>query len=340
MVAQFDSVYKKLPLKIKLRRLVSYFFFEGRPLTTKGRFINKPLKLFYNLIAFISSDKTNCSVAYVLGTGRSGTTILGVSLSAHDEVGFLNEPKLPWYWSNSRDDIIGSYSAKPGKYSLTSIDVDSSIEQKISKFYNFYSKVVDVEIVIDKYPEMIFRTDFLQKFKFDKKYIFLYRNGIDIVNSIAKWSERKSTTNTENTEDWWGLNDQKWHLLCSDIVSKDPDLSKNINIIQNYKSHEFRAAVEWIVTMKKGLELSGAMGEQTYMPLKYEDFIEDSRSRQAVLSFLGLKNSSTFENYCNNALKASSRHESRMLALPAEIVNEFNDTQSKLGYDEYAKVKA
>ena len=127
MVAQIDSVYKTLSLKIKLKRIVSYLGFEGRPLTTKGRFINSPLKVFYSAISFFSSASPRCNVAYVLGTGRSGTTILGVSLSAHENVGFLNEPKLPWFWSNSRDDIIGSYSCKPGNYTLTKADADAEV---------------------------------------------------------------------------------------------------------------------------------------------------------------------------------------------------------------------
>lgn len=338
MVAQIDSVYKTLSLKIKLKRIVSYLGFEGRPLTTKGRFINSPLKVLYSAISFFSSASPRCNVAYVLGTGRSGTTILGVSLSAHENVGFLNEPKLPWFWSNSRDDIIGSYSLKPGNYALTKVDADALIERRITKFYNFYSAVIGVDVVLDKYPEMIFRTDFLQAFQFNKKFIFLYRNGVDIVSSITKWSERKSTSSNENTEDWWGLNDLKWKLLCADIVSKDPQLSKNINTIQEYNKHEFRAAVEWIVTMRKGLELEKVLNKQIYLPLKYEEYIEHAGVRQGVLNFLGLKNSSSYEYYCNNALKSSSRHESRELSLPSEIAHVFNDLQAKLGYNEYANV--
>src|SRR5436190_22514624 len=97
MIAQLDKYFIKLnPSKI-YNRLISYFLFEGRPLTTKGRFIN-PL-VFFNLGIGkkVSIGKKVTKPIFILGIGRSGTTILGSLMSIHKDVGFLNEPKALWY---------------------------------------------------------------------------------------------------------------------------------------------------------------------------------------------------------------------------------------------------
>lgn len=307
MVAQIDNVYKALPKKFKLRRFISYLFFEGRPLTTRGRFINKPLALLYNCLKYFRCTGYNYKVVHVLGTGRSGTTILGVSLSTHINVGFLNEPKLPWSCAYNNEDIIGSYRENVGKYVLDSDDYNERTDFFMKSFYGFYSKLLGVDTIVDKYPEMIFRVSFLDSLSFDSKYIFLYRNGLDIVNSITSWSKRKGISSDGATYDWWGLNDRKWILLVREVVSKDDLLSPHINEIAAYNNHNYRAAVEWIVTMRTGLKLSASMPSSKFFSVRYESFVESETVREDLLTFLKLPKCNNFSQYCSQALKSPNQ---------------------------------
>lgn len=339
MVAQIDKTYRKLPVRHILKRIFSYLLFEGRPLTTKGRFINPFLKFFYLLsyiISKLTSNKSAYTPVYILGTGRSGTTILGVALSSHSRVGFLNEPKLGWYFANNRDDIIGSYSKEVGKLELGREDANDSISQRIRSFYSTYSYLTNSSIVLDKYPEMIFRTEFIEKTLDTPKFILLARNGVDVVLSIGNWSLRKGIYDSQHGSDWWGKNDRKWQVFLDEKVINHSLLSKDYEKIVRYNCHQARAAVEWILTMEKLIELKKS-NSNDYFFVKYENFVSDEVLRERLLEFLDLDIEESFRFYCKEALTVSKRNNE--LELPSEIVDVFNDLQIKLGYSDSARSK-
>lgn len=92
--------------------------------------------------------------------------------------------------------------------------------------------------------------------------------------------------------------------LCKQVVACDEDLSPFLDQIQEYSDHVHRAAVEWIVTMKKGLEL---VERNLAMGVKYEDFVVSKDYRNKVLEFCNLSTDENFDSYCESVLKAPSK---------------------------------
>lgn len=334
MVAQIDEAYKKLPKQRVIKRLVSYLMFEGRPLTTKGRFINPFLLAFYSLCTKLPSKRLEKTPVFILGTGRSGTTILGLSLSAHKDIGFLNEPKLPWYFANSNDDIIGSYTNLAGCYFLDAVDASEKVVERISSIYQTYQYFTASKVIVDKYPEMIFRTGYTESVFPNSKYIFLIRNGVDIVRSITYWSERKAVIDKQEVHDWWGKDDRKWKLLVQQVATRDAYFNELVPFLLNCKEHVTRAAVEWMLTMKQGLSLLERSELDVY-PLRYEDYVDNQRTRNSLLNFIGLTGDYHYENYCAQSLKAPSKTNTTV-KLPSVLIEPFNQLQEKLGYSDYA----
>lgn len=328
MVAQIDPVFKKKSKLKTYTRLLSYLFYEGRPLTTKGRWINPFVFFFYKVQEYIPTSKAVMKPIFILGTGRSGTTILGVTLGIHRDVGFLNEPKAFWAHISADDDLIGSYHKKVGKYHLSETDVNEVQIKKAHTIYSNYLRASFSSRIVDKYPEMIFRSRFLCKIFPDAKYLFLYRNGWDTCHSIDLWSKRLGCNKNDESHDWWGLNDRKWLALCEQVVKYDEELVSSFNLIKEYKNHVFRAAVEWIVTMKHGLAL---INNESVMAIKYEDFVRDSNYRESVLEFCDLKPDENFTSYCQEVLKPPKQKE--LVELPVEIHSEFIRVMRLLGYE-------
>ena len=90
MIAQLESLYiRSRPWKL-WSRLISYGLFEGRPLTTRGQWINPLVFAHFAVEKHLPRLRRVEKPVFILGTGRSGTTILGIVLSMHREVGFLN----------------------------------------------------------------------------------------------------------------------------------------------------------------------------------------------------------------------------------------------------------
>ncbi|MBT8195198.1 MAG: sulfotransferase, partial [Bacteroidia bacterium] len=192
MIAQLSKSYIKNKPSKAFSRLVSYLFFEGRPLAAKGQFINPLLLFFYQFIQLFPQLKKITKPVFIIGMGRSGTTVLGKILSLHSELGFLNEPKALWYFSNNSDDIIGTYTDHIGKYCMNETDANKSVKNKIHKLYAFYLRSIFSKRVLDKYPEMIFRTEYIKQIFPDAKFVFIYRNGWDTASSSTHWSEKNT----------------------------------------------------------------------------------------------------------------------------------------------------
>ena len=161
MIAQLSKEYIfTKPSKI-IPRLVSYFFFEGRPATTKGRWFNRYTFKSLHRATNTPAINTSESPLFITGTGRTGSTILGLVLSMHRDVGFLNEPKALWYFVNPADDLIGSYSTGKGDYFLDDSHITNNVAGKVKSIYSDFLNKSSSKRIVDKYPEMIFRIEFL-----------------------------------------------------------------------------------------------------------------------------------------------------------------------------------
>jgi hypothetical protein len=330
MVAQIDSRFTKLSFKKSYTRFLSYVLYEGRPITTKGRWINPLVFSLYRLQSILPFAKNVQKPIFILGTGRSGTTILGVTLAMHNEVAFLNEPKAFWSFLYDQEDLIGSYNNKIGNYRLSESDVSIEMIKKAKMIYGNYLRIGLATRIVDKYPELIFRTDFVSAIFPDALFLFLYRDGRDTCHSIRLWSERLGTIDKNELHDWWGRNDRKWKLLCDQIVAGDDALGSYVDEIKKYENHTYRAAIEWIVTMKEGMKLLHAKPERV-MGVKYEDYVASVEERNNVLKFCGLAPDEKYEQYCMSVLKAPKAKPE--LDLPPIIQNEFMVVMHSLGYE-------
>lgn len=328
MIAQLNKDYiLTKPAKI-IPRLLSYFLYEGRPATTKGRWFN-PVTFMSLRNAASTKHIAACEEPiFITGTGRSGSTVLGLVLSMHPDVGFLNEPKALWYIANPADDLIGSYSSESAKYKMNATDANSSVTSVVKSLYSSYLKRSQSKRILDKFPEMIFRIEYLNQIFKSPKYIFLYRNPWDTISSTALWSE--SHTDLEKHEDWWGVNNRKWNLLLEQVVVHDPHLSKIYNIVSSLTKQTDKAAVEWIVTMNHGLMMMQEFPE-LILPVKYENLASDSeKSLRAICKFTSLEVTEGFLKFGKKILKTSTNN--RKVEIHSSLTKAIEEISEKLGY--------
>ena len=83
MVAQIDRLYIRTSPRKALVRILSYALFEGRPLTTKGQWINPLVLTLFSIQKRLPQLKQVRKPIFIVCTGRSGTTILCTLLSMH-----------------------------------------------------------------------------------------------------------------------------------------------------------------------------------------------------------------------------------------------------------------
>lgn len=267
--------------------MVSHSLLEGRPLTTRAGWLNPIIVAQLRIACRLIKPKPVDKPIFILGTGRSGTTILGDLLGSHRHVALLNEAKALWYVANPLDDIVGTYTQQHGKYRLSSDDASRETRERIQSLYRYALGLCRASRIVDKYPEMMFRVDFLQALFSEPRFIAIIRDGWDTISSIEEWSRDHRLTRGEDIHDWWGLNRRKWRLLQRDVISGDRQLSQAIASAGTALSDRALAAVEWIATMREAERLM-LRGVELKI-VRYEELTSDPDSvLAAICDFTGL----------------------------------------------------
>lgn len=324
MVAQIDSAYVKTRPSRIWSRLLGYALFEGRPLTTRGQWINPILFGHFALQKRLPVLRKPVAPVFILGTGRSGTTILGVVLSMHRDVGFLNEPKAIWAALRGDEDLIGSYHRGQARYRLGAEDAPPELCRAAHRIYGAYLRMSGTRRIVDKYPELIFRVPFVRQIFPDAKFLFLSRNGWDTCASIDNWSARLGADVDRETHDWWGVDRRKWNFLVDQIVPEHADLAPHIDTLRGMRNQRAMAATEWIVTMREGLRLLERHPEDV-MHIPYEALCTSPVTVcRRIAEFVGLADDPVFLNYAEKVLSpAAPRTE---FDLPTELQTPFRQT--------------
>lgn len=330
MPAQLDSKFIRIAPGRAVSRLVGYSLFEGRPLTTRGRWWNPVVFANLRFAARRSRGGVEKPV-FVVGMGRSGTTLLGQVLAAHPAVGFLNEPKAMWHCIRPDEDVIGSYAPRgTGRLRLGAGDADPATAQRAHAMFSWYLRMSGSRRVVDKYPELIFRTDFVRAIFPDARFLIAIRSPDRVLPSVAAWSD----THAEEGADWWGAGGQKWEVLWREAVE---GLEGNSDIcaldLGAETDDRVRAAVEWLVTARAGLDL--ARRDPLAMVVRYEDLVLSPRLTVGrILDFCGLSGSPRTERYAAAVVRPGSAGGGRRTAgtgLPGEMDFQLADTWKEFG---------
>jgi len=330
VIAQLDREYLRLAPGKACGRVVAWALFEGRPLTTRGRWINPLVFALAGLARRAPALARVERPLFVIGTGRSGTTWLGLLLSLHPDVGFLNEPKALWHSARADEDLIGSYARGPARVALGSADATDAARRALAHGYGAYLRLTGARRVLDKYPELVHRVAFARALFPDARFLFLVRDGRATARSIAQWS---ATHGRPGAEDWWGRADRKWRVLCSELVPREPDLAPRAAALLALERPAERAALEWVLAMRAGLraerEHAGAV-----LRVGYEELCRDPGSTlERVLAHCGLAPSDRVLEYARRtAVPAAAEISSESLALPPDLARAFEALQRDLGY--------
>ena len=328
VVAQVDAAYRKAGAGRSAVRLASYALFEGRPLTTRGRWFNP---VVFALSAFLCRFGPKGRVekpVFIIGTGRTGTTLVGTLLSLHKNVGYLNEPKALWHRVIPDEDVIGSYSDKPGRYWLHESDATDKVMNRFHRLYGAYLAFVRRRRVVDKYPEAIFRTEFIRRVFPDARFIWIVRNGVDTVSSIVRWSQQHGS--------WWGRDDRKWVALVEQVCCTHDELRPHQSELLLLESDADRAAIEWCVSILQGQSVQAASAD-CVLKLRYEDLaLAPVDQMQRLLRFCELQDDPEVTRYASEQV-GGTKHDNNFTLTPF-VESFFDQTMTTAGYEKRQKL--
>lgn len=152
------------------------------------------------------TDKTpppSWSPIFIIGCGRSGTTIISKILSGHSEVCFLNEPRSIWIQTFPNFDIWSAKSSD--RRGQLEFPATPNIQDSLNISNTLYSITQETgkSVLIEKTPENTFRLDWLNSLFPNSKFIMVKRNPIQTARSIARFQP----------DTWFGFDEYKWKEL-------------------------------------------------------------------------------------------------------------------------------
>ncbi len=311
-------------------RVVSWALIEGRPLTTKGQWINPLVFALYRAAQMFPRRKGSDAPIIVIGTGRSGTTVLGKLFAMHGETVFLNEPKAAWHFIHGEEDIAGSYSTGDARVRLDAGDAEPRMAKRLSRIYSWAMRWGMARRVVDKYPELVFRIPFVKALFPKARFVAIMRNGVDTCSSVTSWSRRNTDFEGDQVHDWWGRDSRKWHLLVEQIVPEHPDLAPLKDQLETTTDHRDRAAVEWIVSMRE-VASAGRLYPDDVLAITYETLCTETDAElDRILRHAGLGRDPVFLEYARSIL--SKTEEYPPLELLPQLVEPFRNTLAEMGY--------
>ena len=182
-----------------------------------GKYCFKMIKEFVKNILFnLKKNKTTFTPVFIIGCGRSGTTILGETLAQHPAIKYLNERRDLWHRAYPEFNIWGK-DTKNAQLFTDKKNINPKKNTLLRKLFFREQILGNAKIVIEKLPINNFRLSFLQKSFPEARYIYLSRNGLEVSKSIEKRIHQKN---------WF--KGKKLDLLKQFSKQKGMDFDRNI----------------------------------------------------------------------------------------------------------------
>lgn len=199
---------------------------------------------------------------FILGCGRSGTTIFGTALSKHASITYLNEPRHLWFAAYPETDIWTARAAeRQGRLALTAEDANQQKNDKLRRLFRFETILTNRPLLVEKLPINSFRLSFIHEIFPDARFIHIHRNAVEVARSIASQCESGL---------WFASHAYKWNELVRYAQARG-ETSTLPALCSNYFQMgllEWRLSTEAIVKFLCGLR------DDCYFEISYEQFIQ------------------------------------------------------------------
>lgn len=267
-------------------------------------------------------------MGFVVGCGRSGTTILGDVIGRHPGTVYMYEPYHLWWAIDERLDVTGLYTGHVGKMFFDAEDATKELAERFARA--MAPQAQPGKMLIEKTPHNAMRIGLLERLAPSARYVHIVRNGLAVIDSI----ERLATTQPyriafkSNYNQWWGADGARWTALRDEAPGRGhfPD---EVGLLETDAQ---RAAYEWLVSIREMDRHRDGLADRL-LEITYTDLTanpEDTLSR--VERFLGLGPSPEWVEQASGTLKPERPPHDVERRLPPGVCEAFNQIQERFGF--------
>ena len=256
---------------------------------------------------------------FVVGCGRSGTTILGNLLGQHPKLAYLNEPRDIWATAPTTDIWSDAATRRNGELRLTSADATPETASSITREFILATHKQRAKRLVEKLPINSFRIDFINAIFPDALFIHLIRNGIEVARSIERVAP---------TFNWYGHNDYKWDLLGNYAGAMGLKDLTNLCGDNNF----LRGLLEWRLSIDAAQTSLRILPAERQLEIRYDQLLGDPEQICSRLdNFIDLQPDRKMHTFATNNITRQTAAIDKSAITPTmhKIAGE---TLSRLGY--------
>ena len=228
---------------------------------------------------------------FILGCGRSGTTIFSYALSVHDKVTYLDERRDLWSAAYPETDIWSEHKqANNGRIVLTEADEDSTKSAILCELFKQQLAAQGRTTLIEKLPINNFRVGLINAIFPEARYIHIYRNALEVARSIE--------TRCNNGK-WFVNNKYKWDELVK-IARSNPETE---HLPDSCTSYYDKGLLEWRLSTDAAVSFLDGLPDERQYELSYAELTNNPEEAIArSLRFIGLDMQPLVRKFCHEVI--------------------------------------
>jgi hypothetical protein len=270
---------------------------------------------------------SNCPPIYIIGCGRSGTTLLGELFGTHPMLTYVHEPYHLWAAVEPMTDFMQLYAQGRHHCLLAEGMVTPEAQRRFRRLFS----VKLGSTLVEKSPINTMRIGYLNAISPQATFVHIVRDGIEVARSIehmAMDTRRMAFRPPRNA--WWGVGDVKWSALVRDgrAAGYYPDEVGELATDAQF------GAYEWLVSILEVHAWRARLGPRL-VELRYQDLTDQpSKALKSLTESLSLTCPVDWvEQAAARVRSARSWQENEPLRLPDHMRLDFNDRQVAFNFE-------
>ena len=269
-------------------------------------------------------------IIFIIGCGRSGTTMLGSALSQHPNVHYLFEPYHLWAAIDRETDCINLYHRQSGRCLMDDSHCSEQSRLRFGRLMLRKMRDKSKGVFIEKTPLNTMRIEYLNAIVPHAKYICIVRDGVDICRSIAKLAETKSykIAGKPTLNQWWGVDNAKWKSLLAD----GSEAGYYADEVADLEDHHAKGAYEWLVSLHEVDRCRSMLGDRL-IEMTYSSLTENPKQvLEDICNRIGMDAPKAWLQAASEKIHGSRISQGSPIELPAAMCESFNEFQQRFGF--------
>ena len=277
------------------------------------------------------AERDRLPVRFIVGCGRSGTTVLGQVVSMNPSVNYLREPYHLWQTIDTRMDVTGLHSSpEDSKLFFGRDDSTPEARAKFDKLIARSGRADEHECVIEKTPHNAARLGWIRAAVPNPSVLHMVRNGLSVVRSIGRIASKPyyRLGFKPSYNQWWGTRSNKWRRLSREAVERGyfPDE------VNQLTTNEQKGAYEWLVSLGEVDRWRETLGDQL-MEVTYTDLTEETEETcERIASHFEIPCNKRWVKRSKSLLSRERINKGSTLQLPRRMCARFNEYQQRYGF--------